>query len=119
MADRTIENTRDRIAKKLKEAREGAGLTTRQAGEKIGKSGKTVSAWENGHGQPDAEMFLVLCEVYGVPSVNYFFSEEGPDPDRVTTADERRLLSYFRSLNAEGRAKGLAYLVDLIDTGKY
>lgn len=34
----------------LKHYRELAGLTVYQVGELIGKSGKTVSAWENGRG---------------------------------------------------------------------
>lgn len=119
MADNTKKDTRDRIAKKLKEARENAGLSTRQAGEKIGKSGKTVSAWENGHGQPDAEMFLVLCDVYEVPSVSFFFDEDEPDPEQPATAEERFLLTIFRGLNDEGRKKVLTYAEDLSLTGRY
>lgn len=63
------------IAKRLKEYREKTGLTVYQVGERLGKSGKTVSAWENGRGQPDADMFLALCEIYDVNSVGVFFGE--------------------------------------------
>ena len=34
----------------LKRLREKSGLTTSQVGELLGKSGKTVNAWEHNHG---------------------------------------------------------------------
>ena len=52
--------TRLRIAGLLKQYRERAGLTIREAGKLLGKSNQTVSAWEQGRGQPDADMFLKL-----------------------------------------------------------
>lgn len=67
MADSQSE-TRLRIAGLLKQYRERAGLTIREAGKLLGKSNQTVSAWEQGRGQPDADMFLKLCEVYNVES---------------------------------------------------
>ncbi len=48
--------SREHIAKVLKQLRLESGFTAKQVGEMIGKSGKTVSAWENNHGQPDAEL---------------------------------------------------------------
>ena len=72
--------TRLRIAGLLKQYRERAGLTIREAGKLLGKSNQTVSAWEQGRGQPDADMFLKLCEVYNVESVSVFFGEAPPDP---------------------------------------
>ena len=44
------------LAAKLKEYRERSGLTIQEAGDAIGKSSKTISAWEHGRGQPDADM---------------------------------------------------------------
>lgn len=116
MAENTKKNTRENIANKLREARLSAGLTARQVGDLIGKSDKTVHAWENMHGQPDAEMLVKLCEIYGV-GIQFFFCEDLPDPE--LTPEEIALLAYFRGLNEEGRQKGLSYLEDLIDTGKY
>ena len=93
--------TRRKIAELLKKYREAAGLTIWQAGEKIGKSGKTVSGWENGRGQPDAEMFLQLCEVYNVPSVGLFFGEQAPEPS--LSIDERELLDDWRNATDAAR----------------
>ena len=52
--------SRDYIASTLKRLRETTGLTADQVGAMIGKSGKTVNAWENGRGQPDAEILIKL-----------------------------------------------------------
>lgn len=55
---------REEIARVLKSLRERSGLTAEQVGQLIGKSGKTVNAWENNRGQPDAEMLMKLSEIY-------------------------------------------------------
>ena len=44
-------------------------MTIYEVGKKVGKSGKTVSAWENGRGQPDADMLLILCELYSINNI--------------------------------------------------
>ena len=100
-------NTRLKIAELLKKYREAAGLTVRQVGILIGKSYKTVSAWENGRGQPDADMFLKLCEIYHVPSVSLFFGEDLPEPK--ITQDERELLEAW--YEATDAAKESALMV--------
>ena len=35
----------------------------------INISDKTLYGWESGHRQPDADTFLVLCEIYGITSL--------------------------------------------------
>ena len=52
--------SRESIAKALKRLREQSGLTADQVGAMVGKSGKTVNAWENNRGQPDAEILMQL-----------------------------------------------------------
>lgn len=107
MADSQLD-TRSKVAFLLKKFREAAGLTTRQVEEKTGKSYKTISAWENGRGQPDAEMFLKLCEVYDVPSVALFFGEDPPESD--LSADERELLEEWRGATDAAREAALMVL---------
>lgn len=89
------------LATKLKDFRIQAGLTINDVGEKIGKSGKTVSAWECGRGQPDADMLLTLCELYGVGSIAEFYGE--PLPSLALSEAEKRLLAMFRELNPQGQ----------------
>ena len=57
------------IAQKLKELRQKSGLTADEVGKKTGKSGKTVNAWENNRGQPDAEILIALCDIYEVDDI--------------------------------------------------
>ena len=47
--------SREYIASVLKRLRAEQGMTADEVGEIIGKSGKTVSGWENARSQPDAE----------------------------------------------------------------
>ena len=112
MTENTKKNTRENIANKLREARLSAGLNARQVGDLIGKSDKTVHAWENMHGQPDAEMLVKLCQIYGV-GIQFFFSEDLPDPE--LTPEETELLQRFGRLSVEGQGKVLAYINDLVD----
>lgn len=77
------------LARKLKELRKSKDLNVDQVGEAVGKSGKTISAWEVGRGQPDADELLKLCllfdakisDFYAAPEVEY----------SVITMDEPRL----------------------------
>lgn len=100
--------TRLRIAGLLKQYREQAGLTIREAGALLGKSNQTVSAWENGRGQPDAEMFLKLCEVYHVESVSVFFGEEASASD--LTIEEMQLVDEWRTATDAARESALMVL---------
>lgn len=97
------------LATKLKEFRTRAGLTINDVGDKIGKSGKTVSAWECGRGQPDADMLLVLCELYGVSSIAEFFGET--QPALSLSPDEMQLLAAYRALNQQGKE----YILQTLD----
>ncbi len=101
-------NTRLIIAELLKKYREAAGLTLRQVEELTGKSYKTVGAWEKGRGQPDADMFLKLCDIYNVPSVSLFFGEKRPEPKLAL--DERELLDAWREASDAARESALMVL---------
>ena len=54
------------IASALKRLRISSGLTADEVGAKIGKSGKTVNAWENNRGQPDADKINEIAKFFGV-----------------------------------------------------
>lgn len=97
------------LATKLKEFRTRSGLTINEVGDRIGKSGKTVSAWECGRGQPDADMLLTLCELYGVSSIAELYGE--PQPALSLSPDELRLLSAYRALNQQGKE----YILQTVD----
>ena len=108
--------SRIELAARLKKYREASGLTIYEVGEKIGKSGKTVSAWERGRGQPDADMLLTLCDVYGIKSISDLY---GTPPASLLSSDEEELLDAYRSMSAEGRAAALAAVRGLSASGLY
>ena len=98
---------RKSLAGKLRDFRMRAGFTAKEVGEKIGKSAKTVSGWEHGRGQPDADMLFLLCEIYGVTNIGEFYSGANSEVTELT-GDEKELIRIFRSLNKESRLTLLA-----------
>lgn len=96
------------LATKLKEFRIQAGLTINDVGDRIGKSGKTVSAWECGRGQPDADMLLLLCDLYGVGSIAEFYGEAAPAS--ALSKQEADILMKFNSIDPAAQARILHQL---------
>lgn len=95
---------RKQLAGKLRFFRQRAGLTTNEVGEKIGKSYKTVSGWEHGRGQPDADMLFLLCEIYGIENISEFYTSDAEQGVTPVSQDEEELLTIYRNLNKESRA---------------
>lgn len=54
------------IEKKLKEARENAGLTQEQVAQAVMVSRQTISNWENGKSLPDIVSIMSLSELYQI-----------------------------------------------------
>ncbi len=67
--------SRDKIANVLREYRQKKNLKATVVGQMIGKSGKTVSGWEHGVGQPDIDTLMKLCIIYGIDSFDVFRDE--------------------------------------------
>jgi len=95
---------RKQLAGKLHFFRQRAGLTAKEVGEKIGKSDKTVSGWEHGRGQPDADMLFLLCEIYGIKNISEFYTNDTEQMVSPVSQDERELLTIYRNLNKEACA---------------
>lgn len=103
------QDIRNSLAGKLREFRLRAGLTAKQVGEIIGKSHKTVSGWEHGRGQPDADMLFKLCEIYKIESIAEFYSEPAEAPETpALLPDETELLRLYRMLNSQTQEMLLA-----------
>lgn len=91
------------LADKLRLFRSQAGLTAKEVGDKIGKSAKTVSGWEHGRGQPDADTLFALCKVYGIKSMSEFYAEDVSCIADNLPPQEKELLSLYRSMNNDGK----------------
>ncbi len=89
--------SREYIAKKLKELRQKSGLTADEVGAKIGKSGKTVNAWENNRGQPDAEILISLCDIYEVDDILKEFRVDKPSTQTFSLSEhEKEVIIAYR-----------------------
>jgi transcriptional regulator with XRE-family HTH domain len=51
----------------LDAARVNAGLSQKEASEKLNISNKTLSMWESYRTFPSADMIPKICELYGIP----------------------------------------------------
>ena len=95
---------RDELATRLKYFREREGLTIYEVGEKIGKSGKTISAWENGRGQPDADMLITLCDIYHIASISELLNQPSAQIEIQKTSDftplEEEIIEAYRAAPA-------------------
>ena len=95
------------IAERLRRLRKEKGLDVDAVGAGVGRSGKTVSAWEAGRNVPSAEMLISLCLFFGV-GIDYFYP-----PEVTRAADgseyERELLGICRSLSEYGRQQLMVY----------
>lgn len=89
------------IASTLKKKRKELGMSVNEllthlkdAG--IVVSNKTVYGWESGHRQPDADTFIVLCQILGIESFDETekspSTEESAPGDQVTLEESNRLL---------------------------
>jgi len=61
--------TKQQIASTLKQLRIKTGLTQKQVADQVGKRYQTVASWESAKGQPDADTFLFLCQLYNVENI--------------------------------------------------
>lgn len=103
-----VQEIRQALPLKLQQFRKAAGLTTIDVGEMIGKSYKTVSGWEHGRGQPDADMLFKLCKIYKVGSISEFYTSGEPDEASEDKAMEDELVQICRSLNSTGKTALMA-----------
>ena len=100
------------IADRLRELRKHAGLDVDTVGKGVGRSGKTISAWETGRNVPSADMLISICKFFGV-DIDYFYP---PEVTRNANGDfaplspeEQELVSLYRSSNAHGREQMMVF----------
>lgn len=84
---------------KLRRYREERGLTQSELAKAIGKSFRTVQAWEREESFPNAEMVWKLCEVFETDPNDFLgWYEEHPRADAPTlTRDESEIVGCYRA----------------------
>lgn len=109
---------RTNIAAGLKSARKAAGMSVEEVGKALGKSGKTISAWEVGRGQPDGDELIVLCKLLGA-HLRDFYGEEYDDvvSNRCVfddlADDEQELIHLYRNASVYQKAGILFVLAQM------
>lgn len=84
----------DRISYILKAKRKQLGLSVNEVLSRLQNEGvdisspKTIYGWENGHRQPDADTFLVLCRIYNILSLKEIDNVAIPPTDITAEAHE-------------------------------
>ena len=72
-------------------------MTADQVGAMVGKSGKTVNAWENNRGQPDAEILMRLCDIYNVGDILAEFRDESSEAPFALSEKEKAVVLAYRA----------------------
>lgn len=108
--------SRQYIAETLKRLRENSGMTADEVGAIVGKSGKTVNAWENNRGQPDAEMLMKLCDIYNVDNILSEFNpvkkSKNQNGSKKLSQDEEIVIDKYRKLDSGGQ-KVVSTVIDI------
>lgn len=90
--------------KGLQEARKLAGLTQRQASERLGIPLSTLRRWEQGVNEPDAASINKMADFYKVSTDYILGSGHVKHVDQPSDPDFDRLARNYRALGPEGRA---------------
>lgn len=95
----------ERMAAKLKEARNLAQVSAVDAGNAVGRSDKTIYAWENNKSEPSAEQLITLCKLYGVDIAYFYAADSESTPNQVAlTSDEHELIGLYRRMDGKSRS---------------
>ena len=104
------------LGRRIKIARENAGLMQSELAAKIGvKSAGVISNWETDKSKPDADKIVSLCNALGVSCsflLDYYGSTE-------VSSRELSFLEKIRGLTDEDLAKVVGYIDGLLEDDKY
>lgn len=110
--------SKEEIAKVLKECRQKTGLSAKEVIEKLSLndikvSPKTLYGWESGHSQPDANILLLLCDIYGIEDIMFAFGYGKTDrhPTDTKTPEKAKLLNKVEQLS-ENNCKVVSAYID-------
>lgn len=92
------------MAAKLKAARNNAQVSAVDAGKAVGRSDKTIYAWENNKSEPSAEQLIELCRLYDVDITFFYQDNSNNDSNAVfLSRDESELIDVYRRMSEKKR----------------
>lgn len=107
-------DARRELGRRLKNAREAAGLSQEHVAAELGLPRPAISLIETGSRKVDALELARLAKLYG-HSLAYF-ADEGPEPDRISilrraveglsVGDREKVLEYANLLKSKNHSEG-------------
>ena len=112
------------MAKKLRSLRESEGLTVNDTIDRLLQRGikispKTLYSWEIGRAQPDADTFMMLCDIYMVEDILTEFGYLHNEADTQIDHKQRALMKKVSQLNERGMIALSAYADGLLTNREY
>lgn len=83
--------TKEEVGRVIKESRIAAGLTQKQVADALNRPQNTISAWEVGRAQPDANTLFMLFQVLGRSVDEAFGFSDGQKKEPPTVSGEENL----------------------------
>lgn len=106
------------LGERIKKLRKQFGYSQQQLALKMHITQGAISQWENGLTDPAADQLVTLASIFGT-TTDKLLGRELPDQPPAASSDilplsntERRLVSGFRCLNADGQQ----YILQTLDT---
>lgn len=110
--------SKEEIARVLKTFRQKTGLSARDVTYQLSLydikvSPKTIYGWESGHSQPNADTFLMLCDIYGIDDIMLAFgyNTTKKDNSETRTPEKDKLLNKVELLD-ENNCKFISAYID-------
>lgn len=107
------------IGNRLREIRESKKLSRREVAERLQHYGidisdKTLYGYEVGRTSANADMFLALCDIYGIDNIAETFKDASyqANTEIVLTVDEIEIINQYRLLDGYGK-KAVKNILDL------
>ena len=110
-------STMSKLADKLRQARLLSGYTVERAADAIDTSTTSIWRYESGQRRPSGPTLHALAALYGT-SVDWFFGEDKPQPERSIEADRELVMNEaqlaLRSTSDELSDEAISDIADYI-----
>ena len=89
----------ENIAKVLKKQRKLHNMSVKEVSKELEKRSifvaeKTIYGWESGQSQPDADTFLILCDIYNIVNILEEFGYTQKSDFVVTNSEQDLIVEY-------------------------
>lgn len=95
-----------KVSSLIKSKRKELDYSVKDVVSKLSKRGidvseKTVYGWESGHRQPDADTFLILCDIYQIANLSDEISSS--KESEIISTNEQKVIKKYRALDEHGK----------------